>query len=298
MSGFTLQGELVGELDLGGALEPRGKWAEFARRPLGVVGLIGATVAIVVAVVAPWISPYSPVTSDFTRLFARPLAPGYLLGTDQLGRDELSRLIYGARSTMEVGVAATLLAIVVAVPIGLVAGYYRGWVDTVISRLADVLLAFPFLVLAVGLAAILGPSLGNAILALGVAQVPGAVRVARGEALSLREREFVQAAVAGGAKDRTVLFRYLLPNMASPLLVLASVSIPGAILGSALLSFLGVGVQPPTPDWGSMLATAQTYLYQDAWLAILPGLAIFLTTLSFNLLGDGLRDMLDPSLRR
>ncbi|MHB8333078.1 MAG: ABC transporter permease, partial [Candidatus Dormibacteria bacterium] len=223
--------------------------------------------------------------------------PGHLLGTDELGRDELSRLIYGSQATLEVGVLATLLAMALAVPIGIASGYYRGAVDMVAMRIADVLLAFPFLLLAVGLAAIFGPSLQNIIVALGIAQVPGAVRIARAEALALREQEFIQAAIVTGVKDRVIIFRHLFPNMLSPLMVQASVSIPGAILGSALLSYLGLGVQPPIPSWGNMLATAQTYLYNDPWLAIFPGVAIFLTTLSFNLLGDGLRDLFDPSLR-
>jgi ABC-type dipeptide/oligopeptide/nickel transport system permease subunit len=261
-----------------------------------VIGAVGVLVIILVAVAAPLLSSYNPTATDFTHLFAPPGSPGHLLGSDQLGRDTLSRLLYGTRSTLEVGVLATLLGTAVAVPIGIISGYYRGWIDSIIMRCTDVILAFPFLVIAVGLAAILGPSLGNAILALGIAQIPGVIRIARAEALNLREQEFIQAAIASGANDITVLFRYLLPNMLSPLVVQTSIAIPGAILGSALLSFLGIGVQPPTPSWGSMLSTAQTYLYQDYWLAIFPGLAILITTLCFNFFGDGLRDALDPSL--
>ncbi len=274
----------------------RRRLSAFTRRPMAVAGAIGAFAIVAVAVFAPLVAGYGPTATDFAHLFARPLSPGHLLGSDQLGRDTFSRLVYGARSTLEIGVFATLLGTVVAVPIGLVSGFYRGWVDAVIMRLNDVVLAFPFLLIAVGLAAILGPSLRNAVIALGVAQVPGVVRIARAEALGLREQEFVQAAIATGASDRTVLRRYVLPNMLSPIIVQASVAVPGAILGSALLSFLGVGVQPPTPSWGSMLATAQTYLYQDYWLAVFPGVAILVTTLCFNLLGDGVRDALDPSL--
>lgn len=268
----------------------------FIKRRIAVAGGIGVILIGVIALLAPFIATYNPIGTDFGNLFARPFSNGHLLGSDQLGRDTFSRLVYGTRSTLEVGVIATLLGTAVAVPIGIVSGYYRGWVDSIIMRITDVILAFPFLVIAVGLAAIFGPSLRNAIFALGIAQIPGVIRISRAEALNLREQEFVQAAVASGASDPTVLTRYLLPNMLSPLVVQVSIAIPGAILGSALLSFLGVGVQPPTPAWGGMLATAQTYLYQDYWLAVLPGLAILLTTLSFNFFGDGLRDALDPSI--
>jgi peptide/nickel transport system permease protein len=186
----------------------------------------------------------------------------------------------------------------VAVPIGLVAGYYRGWVDTVIARLTDVLLAFPFLILAVGLAAIFGPSLLNATLALGIAAVPPLVRIARGEALALREEDYVRAAVANGAGDAVIIGRHILPNMASTLLVQATVTIPAAIIGEAVLSFLGLGVQPPTPSWGVMLNSAQPWLSEAPSLAVYPGLAIVIAALAFNLLGDGLRDVLDPKTER
>ncbi|HUY56123.1 MAG TPA: ABC transporter permease [Candidatus Nanopelagicaceae bacterium] len=272
-------------------------WRRFSRRPPAVIGLVGVAVVVAMAVFAPLLAHYSPTTSQFGHVLAYPFSAGHLLGTDELGRDELSRIIYGSQATLEVGVLATLLAMALAVPIGIASGYYRGAVDMVAMRIADVLLAFPFLLLAVGLAAIFGPSLQNIVLALGIAQVPGAVRIARAEAMALREQDFIQAAIVTGVKDRVIIFRHLFPNMLSPLMVQASVSIPGAILGSALLSYLGLGVQPPTPSWGTMLASAQTYLYNDPWLAIFPGVAIFLTTLAFNLLGDGLRDLFDPSLR-
>jgi peptide/nickel transport system permease protein len=222
----------------------------------------------------------------------------HLLGTDELGRDELSRLIWGARASMQAGFLATVLAMVVAVPIGMVAGYYRGRVDTVIARLTDVLLAFPFIILAVGLAAILGPSLTNATIALGVGAMPPLIRIARGEMLALREEDFVPAAIANGANDLTIIFRHILPNMTSTLLVQATVTIPGAIIGESVLSFLGLGVQPPTPSWGTMLEDAQSYLAQAPRLAVYPGLAIVVAALAFNVLGDGLRDIFDPRTTR
>jgi peptide/nickel transport system permease protein len=203
-------------------------------------------------------------------------------------------VVWGARASMQVSVFSTLLAMVVAVPIGLVAGYYRGWIDPVVSRTTDVMLAFPFLIVAVGLAAILGPSLTNATIALAFAAAPALIRVTRGETLALREEDYVRAAIANGASDTTILRRHVLPNMTGTLIVQATVWIPTAIIGEALLSFLGLGVQPPTPSWGVMLSAAQPFIDQAPRLVIFPGLAIFLATLSFNLLGDGLRDVLDP----
>jgi peptide/nickel transport system permease protein len=271
-------------------------WRRLFQRPPAVIGLAGVALVTIAAIFAPLLSPYSPLASTFQHVLAPPFSPGHLLGTDELGRDVLSRLIFGSQSTLEVGVLATGLALVVGVPIGLVSGYYRGAADMVAMRVTDVVLAFPFLVVAIGLAAIFGPSLRNVVLALGIASLPGFVRVTRAEAMALREQDYVQAAIVTGVRDRVILFRHLLPNMAGPVIVQASLTIPGAILGSALLSFLGLGVQPPTPSWGNMLATAQEYLFNDPWLAVLPGLAIFLTTLCFNLLGDGLRDLFDPAL--
>jgi len=269
----------------------------FLRRPMAVAGLIVVLAFVVVAIFAPLLAPYDPSATDFNALLAHPSSQ-HLLGTDELGRDELSRLIWGARASIQAGVFATILAMVVAVPIGLVAGYYRGWTDTVIARLTDVLLAFPFLILAVGLAAILGPSLMNATIALGIAAMPGLIRVARGEALGLREEDFVPAAVANGANDLTIIFRHILPNMTSTLIVQATLTIPAAIIGEAVLSFLGLGVQPPTPSWGTMLQDAQSYLAQAPRLAVYPGLAIVIAALAFNVLGDGLRDIFDPRTTR
>jgi peptide/nickel transport system permease protein len=263
------------------------------RRPLAVAGLVVAVMFVLMAIFAPLIAPYDPGQSDFSAPLAGPSAE-HLFGTDELGRDVFSRVVWGARASMQAGVFSTLLAMAIAVPIGLVAGYYRGWIDPVVSRITDVLLAFPFLILAVGLAAVLGPSLTNATLALGIAAIPALVRITRGETLALREEDYVRAAVANGASDRVILTRHVLPNMTGTLIVQATVTIPTAIIGEALLSFLGLGVQPPTPSWGVMLSAAQPFIDQAPRLVIFPGLAIFLATLSFNLLGDGLRDVFDP----
>ncbi len=269
----------------------------FLRRPMAVAGLFVVLVFVVAAIFAPLLAPYGAGATDFGATLAHPSGK-HLLGTDALGRDVLSRILWGARASMQAGFFATMLALVIAVPIGMVAGYYRGWVDTVVARVTDVLLAFPFLILAVGLAAILGPSLLNATLALGIGAVPPLIRIARGETLALREEDYVPAAIANGAGDATIIFRHILPNMTNTLIVQATVTIPGAIVGEAVLSFLGLGVQLPTPSWGTMLQDAQSYLSQAPRLAVFPGLAIVLAALAFNVLGDGLRDILDPRTTR
>ncbi len=269
-------------------------WRRFLQRKAAVVSLAFALSVILTALFAPVIAPYDPGTNDFEAVLAPPLSQGHLLGTDELGRDVLSRIIWGARASMQAGVLSTLLGLIVAVPIGLTAGYYRGWWESVAMRLTDTLLAFPFLIIAVGLAAILGPSLVNATLAIGIVQVPKIVRVTRAEALSIREESYVEAAIAAGASDWSILIRHALPNMTSTLIVQATVILPIAIIAESSLSFLGLGVQPPTPSWGVMLTAAQSYMTQMPWLAILPGLAILVATLSFNLVGDGVRDAFDP----
>ncbi len=267
----------------------------FFRRPLAVFGLVALLLILLLALLAPLFG--SPESNDFEALLQSPSA-GHLLGTDDLGRDTLARIAHGARVSMQAGVFATLLAMAVGVPLGLIAGYYRGWADLAISRMTDLLLAFPFLILAVGLAAILGPSLRNVGIALGISALPSFIRVTRGEVLGLREQDYVAGAVADGAGDTRILSRYVLPNAVSPLLVQATVTVPEAIIGEAVLSFLGLGVQPPTPSWGTMLSAAQGFLAQAPWLAIFPGVAIALAALSFNLVGDGLRDVLDPRSTR
>jgi peptide/nickel transport system permease protein len=269
----------------------------FLRRPLAVGALIVILVFVVTAVFAPYIAPERAGTTDFNALLAHP-SWGHLLGTDELGRDVFSRLVWGARASMQVGFLSTLLAMAIAVPLGLVAGYYRGWADAVIARGTDVMLSFPFVILAIGLAAILGPSLTTVTIALGVAAAPGVIRITRGETLSLREADFVPAAIANGAGDGTIIFRHVLPNMTSVLLVQATVIIPRAIIGEATLSFLGLGVRPPASSWGIMLHDAQSYLSQAPRLAVFPGITVVLASLAFNLLGDGLRDVFDPRTTR
>jgi peptide/nickel transport system permease protein len=269
----------------------------FFRRPLAVTGLVIALGFVMMAAFAPWLAPHDPAAIDVNALLAPP-SHEHPLGTDAIGRDLLSRIIFGARASILAGVFATMLAMTIAVPIGVLAGYFRGWLDPIVARVTDVLLAFPFLILAVGLAAILGPSLLNATIALGVGAAPGLIRVSRGEALSLREEDYVRAAIANGASDVSIIRKHVLPNMMNTLIVQATVTIPAAIIGEAVLSFLGLGVQPPTPSWGVLLSDAQSYASEAPRLALFPGLAIFFCSLSFNLLGDGLRDVLDPRTTR
>lgn len=270
-----------------------GRLRALRRNRLALTGGLIAAVFILVALLAPLIAPYDPARPDFGNVLAEP-SWSHWLGTDDLGRDQLSRIVYGARASMQVGLVAVVLAFVIGVPLGLVGGYYGKFADGAISRLTDTMLAFPFLVLAVGLAAILGPSLTNATIAIGISQIPAVIRITRAETLRLKHVDYVGAAVANGGGDGTVLFRHILPNATSALIVQATVGIPAAIIGEALLSFLGLGVQPPDPSLGVMLSGAQSFLAPAPWLAVFPGLAIVAATLAFNLLGDGLRDVLDP----
>lgn len=267
------------------------------RSPLAVTGLVVLALAVLAAVFAPLLAPYGPNDADFSAGFVPPGSPGHLLGTDSLGRDVLSRILFGLRASLMVGVLSVLLALVVGVPLGLVSGYFSK-LDGVISRLTDLVLAFPFLILAVGLAAIRGASLSNAAMAIGIAQVPGIIRITRSETLRLKSLDYVAAAVAEGASDVWVLARHILPNATSVLIVQATVAIPAAILGEAVLSFLGLGIQPPSPSLGTMLSEAQQAIMRAPWTAVIPGLAIVVVTLAFNLFGDGLRDALDPRASR
>ena len=262
------------------------------RNPLALGGLIIFVVAVVGALLAGVLAPYTFDHTDFSNALSPP-SPAHWFGTDELGRDQLSRVLYGLRASMTVAVASVALSMAVGVPLGLLAGYY-GFFDPIVSRLTDTLLSFPFLVLAVGLAAILGPSLQTATVAIAVAQIPGVVRVTRSETLRLRGLDFVAAAIADGAGDLVVLRRHILPNAVNVLIVQATVAAPAAIIGEAVLSFLGLGIRPPAPSLGGMLASAQPLFRDGPWLAVFPGVCILVVALALNVLGDGLRDALDP----
>ena len=279
------------DADLGGRL--RRGWRRALRRPPAVAGAAVVLLFAATAVGAPWIAPSDPVRTNWSQIRKAP-SWAHPFGTDDLGRDNFSRVIWGTRISMQAGVVSILLAMAIGVPAGLVAGYYRGVFDQVIMRLTDAWLSFPFLILAIGLVTILGPSLTNATLAIGLGATPLYIRLTRGLVLATEAQEYVQGARALGAGDARVMTRHILPNIVSALLVQATVSIPAAIIAEAILSFLGLGVQPPNPSWGTMLNAAQQFLETAPWMAWWPGLAIFTLTLSFNLAGDGLRDLLDP----
>jgi len=261
-----------------------------------VLGLFLFALVLLAAVAAPLLAPYDP-TAVHMKDRLQPPSLHYLLGTDELGRDLLSRVIYGARASFSVGVVAVGLALAVGVPLGLWSGYYGGAVDTVVMRLLDALLAFPGVILALAIVAVLGPSLTNVMVAIGIVATPRYARITRAAVLSVRARDFVLASRSCGASDLRLMARVILPNCLSPLLVQASVGFADAILTEAALSFLGVGLQPPTPSWGAMLDTGRKYLGQSASYSLTAGGAIFVAVLSLNLVGDALRDALDPHLR-
>jgi peptide/nickel transport system permease protein len=267
------------------------------RNPLAITGLVVLVIAVLAAVFAPWLAPHEPTQTQLNSAFQPPGTVGYVLGTDDLGRDVLSRIMFGLRASLHVGLLAVATSLVIGVPLGLMAGYFRA-IDALISRLTDLVLAFPFLILAVGLAAIRGASLGNAAIAIGIAQIPGVIRIVRSETLRLKSLDFVAAAIVEGASDVWVLGRHILPNAASVIIVQATVAIPAAILGEAVLSFLGLGIQPPAPSLGTMLSDAQQFASRAPWAAVMPGLAIVLLALAFNIVGDSLRDALDPKASR
>jgi peptide/nickel transport system permease protein len=266
------------------------------RRKGAVVGLVVVALFVAIAIFAPLISPYDPAAQSWTAVRKAP-SWAHWLGTDDVGRDVLARVIFGARASLLAGVISVSIALAVGVPLGLISGYLGGWIDALLSRITDAMLAIPFLILAIALAAFLGPSLGNAMIAIGVTTTPIFVRLTRGQVMAVKVEDYIEAARAiGNPRWRIALF-HILPNIMPALLVQATLSIAAAIIAEAALSFLGLGQQPPAPSWGSMLNSAQRFLTQAPWMAIWPGLAIFLTVLSFNLVGDGLRDALDPKER-
>jgi ABC-type dipeptide/oligopeptide/nickel transport system permease subunit len=266
------------------------------RTPAVVTGLAIVGLLVFVAVTAPVVSPHNPLFQDYAAVLEAPSAK-HVLGTDNIGRDILSRLLHGAQVSLLVGVVAVGIATVLGIAMGLLSGYYGGWVDDVIMRFSDGMYAFPSLLLVLAIASALGPSITNTMIAIGVVSAPGYARLLRGQVLSLRELDYVIAARALGAGHTRIMLRHILPNGLAPMLVAASLSVSGAILTEATLSFLGVGVPPPTPSWGSMLQTGFRYIEMAPWFSLYPGLTIFVVVLGFNILGDGLRTVLDPRIR-
>jgi peptide/nickel transport system permease protein len=267
--------------------------SRFFRRPAAVVGLAVIVVFAAAAILAPLVSPFDPIATSWSAIRKAPSA-AHWMGTDENGRDVLSRVLFGARASLLAGVVSVIIAAGIGVPAGLLAGSAGGWIDAELSRIVDAMLACPFLILAIALTAFLGPDLTNAMIAIGVSTAPRFMRVARAATLEVASADYVQAARSMGASGLRVAVRHVAPNIVPPVLVQATLSLAAAIIAEASLSFLGLGQQPPLPSWGSMLNAAQRFLTQAPWLAVFPGMAIFLCVLSFNLVGDGLRDALDP----
>lgn len=281
-------------------VKPTPRWREFARRLSKSKGAIGGLVILVllalIAVAAPLLAPYDPIQINPEHYLYTPGYP-YWFGTDQYGRDVLSRVLYGARVSLIIGFISVGIAATIGVVIGLVSGYFGRWIDSLLMRLVDVMLAFPGILLALAIVSMLGPNLRNVMIAVGIAGIPTYARLTRGSVLSAREALYIEAARVIGVPDGTILRRHILPNVVAPIIVAATLGTGGAILAAAALSFLGLGAQPPTAEWGRMLADGRQYLRDQWWIATFPGLAIMVTVLAMNMLGDGLRDALDPRLK-
>jgi len=279
------------------AISPRVRvWTHLWRKPGAVVGAAIIAAFVALAAFAPAVTPYPPTRMDFGAV-QQPPSAAHPFGTDDLGRDVLSRVAHGARISLQVGVIAVGIAAIVGTLMGLVAGLAGGWLDGLIMRTVDVMLAFPGILLALAVVAVLGPGLANMMIAVGVSAIPVYARTVRGTTLAVMELDYVTGARALGAGQVRVALRYVLPNVSAPIIVLATIGFATSILSAAGLSYLGLGAQPPTPEWGSMLSDARAYLRTGWWMAVFPGLAIMIVVMAFNLLGDGLRDVLDPRTR-
>ena len=274
-----------------------GRWRQAARklkrRPAALSGLAVVVFFVLLALLAPWVSPYDPVATSWSAIRKAPSA-AHWFGTDEIGRDVLARVVWGTRASLAAGIVSVSISLAIGVPIGLAAGFIGGLTDGLISRVTDAFLACPFLILAIAMAAFLGPSLTNAMIAIGVSATPIFVRLTRAQVINVKVEDYVEAARALGNPPWRIAIRHVLPNVIPPLIVQTTLAVAAAIIAEASLSFLGLGQQPPAPSWGSMLNTAKNYMDQAPWMAIWPGLAIFVLVLAFNLLGDGLRDALDP----
>src|SRR5512137_1899388 len=271
-------------------------WRYFKKNRLAVGGLIVVILIFLIAIFANLISPYDPGKTDVSLKLKPPSLRNYL-GTDQLGRDAFSRMLHGSRISLTVAFIAVGISLLIGVLVGAIAGYYGSWVDSLLMRFVDTMLCFPSFFLILTVVALMGPSLINIMIVIGITSWMGTARFVRAEFLSLRERDFVQAARSLGVKDLRIIFRHILPNALAPVFVTATLSVASAILVAAGLSFLGFGVQPPEPSWGNILTEGRTYIFDAWWLTVFPGLAILMAVLSFNLVGEGLRDALDPRLR-
>jgi len=274
----------------------RRAWRRLRRRRGAMVGLVVVVAFIAMAILAPWLAPFDPIETSWSAIRQAPSAEHWF-GTDDIGRDVLSRVVWGTRASLMAGVVSVSISLALGVPIGLAAGFAGGFVDALISRITDAFLACPFLILAIALAAFLGPNLTNAMIAIGVSATPIFVRLTRGQVINVKVEDYIEAARALGNPPFRIAWRHVLPNILAPVLVQATLATAAAIIAEASLSFLGLGQQPPAPSWGSMLNVAKNYVDNAPWMAIWPGLAIFVLVLAFNVLGDGLRDALDPRQR-
>jgi peptide/nickel transport system permease protein len=280
------------------AIEPaprprRSALAKLLRNRSALIGGAIVLVFVLMALLAPLLPLADPLKSNFLAI-RKPPSELYWFGTDELGRDQVSRLFYGAQTSLLAGIVSVLIALAIGIPFGLLSGWYGGWIDIAISRVTEAMLACPFLILAIAFAAILGPSLTNAMIAIGLSAVPIFIRLVRGQVMSVKAEDFVEGARAVGARDLRLMFVHVLPNTMSPIVVQSTLFMAQAIILEASLSFLGLGQQPPSPSWGQMLNVAKNFMEQAPWMSVAPGIAIFLAVLGFNLLGDGLRDALDP----
>ncbi len=275
----------------------RGVFRGLLRNRGALVGLALLTVLLLLAVLADFVAPYQPNAISPRNELQAP-SGNHQFGTDQFGRDILSRIIHGTRLSFQVGFIAVGIALVCGVTLGLLSGYYGRWVDALAMMWIDIMLAFPGILLALAIVAVLGPSLLNLMIAVGISAVPSYTRLVRGAVLATKQQQYVEAARVVGVSDTAIMFKHILPNVLAPVIVLATLGIGGAILTGASLSFLGLGAKPPTPEWGAMLSTGRNYLTIAPWITLFPGLAIMITVLSINMLGDGLRDALDPRLKR
>lgn len=266
------------------------------RNHLAMVGLVIIVVMIILALLAPYISPYPYEAADFKNRYATPNAEHWF-GTDELGRDIFSRLLYGSRYSLRIGLISVAISAIGGIFFGALAGYFGGAVDNIIMRLLDVLQAMPGIVLAIAISAALGPGLTNSVIALSISSIPGYARMTRASILNVRKMEYLEAATSINCSNARIIWKHVLPNALSPLIVQATMGIAGAIMGAAMLSFIGLGVQPPTPEWGAMLSAGRNYLRDYPHLCIFPGVMIMMAVLSLNMLGDGLRDALDPKLK-
>lgn len=270
--------------------------SRFKKNKRAMVGLWMAAIFVIVAISARWIAPYDPIAQNM-QIMLEPPSPSHPFGTDEFGRDILSRIIYGAQISLMIGIVGVLISVVFGVALGTIAGYFGAKADTLIMRVMDIFMAFPSFLLALAIVSVLGPGMGNLMIAIGIFSIPTFARISRGTVISVKNKEYIEAARAMGATHSLIIFKHVIPNSIAPIIVMSTLRIATAILTASGLSFLGMGAQPPTPEWGAMLSTGREYLRSAPHVSTIPGLAIMFMVLAFNMLGDGLRDALDPKMK-